>query len=177
MHIQARMKFTRTPIVAVLSLALCGCASPTWVRSGATEQDLLTDQYYCERDVRQSNFGETKESDEKQAAGGWTAAGDSIGSGMSSLGAAIGKRQFFDRCMVAHGWRDQNDAETPPPTSPMPIAVQRSAVAMEARPDNLPSLSAAAEAPPVPRRACTAEDREAARAAQAGGFRYSADCD
>jgi hypothetical protein len=60
-----------------------GCAQRVWVKPGATEQDFATDSYHCERDVRQSGY---------------------YGGGL--IGAA-NMQEFFSRCMVAAGYRQQ----------------------------------------------------------------------
>jgi hypothetical protein len=66
---------------------LVGCAPTLWVKSGATEQDFNRDSYACERDARQSGY---------------------FGSG---LVGEMNMRAFYERCMVAQGWRKQQQQE------------------------------------------------------------------
>lgn len=157
------MNYGKLILVFAFGLAIAGCAHPTWVKPGASDQDLLTDQYYCERDVRQSNFGEQQESEAAQLQGGYAAAGDSIGTGIANLGAAIGRKEFFNRCMMAHGWRDQPNASAP--AVAMPIAAQHPAVTLETAPDSPASLPA-----------CTADQLKLAKWAHDNGYQFSVAC-
>ena len=68
----------------LVTVLLAGCAQPVWIKDGATAQDLATDGYGCEKDARQSSY---------------------FGGG---IGGAINMQNFQKRCMVAHGWREQN---------------------------------------------------------------------
>lgn len=70
-------------LAGIVALALCGCATPVWVKDGASEQDFTRDSYECERDARQSSY---------------------FGTG---LVGAINMVEFQKRCMVARGWREQ----------------------------------------------------------------------
>lgn len=67
-------------------LALAACSTPVWVKDGATQQDFATDSYSCERDMRQSGY---------------------YGGGIFAI---INAQDFEERCMVAHGWRQQGTA-------------------------------------------------------------------
>ena len=80
------MKFIRNVIVVALALSLSACATK-WVKAGSTEQDLLTDQAYCEQDA-DSAFA--------------------MRGRLEALANALDKRGYFERCMIAHGWRDKD---------------------------------------------------------------------
>ena len=77
--------------VAVASIsifALSGCAAPTvWVKRGANSQDYSTDSYSCERDMRQSGY---------------------YGTGLTG---AVNAATFENRCMEAHGWTRETQAD------------------------------------------------------------------
>lgn len=81
--------------VSVVTLSgLYGCAGPTiWRKAGATQQDYNVDSYGCERDARQSGY---------------------FGGG---LAGALNMRDFFNRCMVAHGWTPQQASYSNPAPS------------------------------------------------------------
>ena len=80
------MTITRNLAVVALAFALSACAMG-WVKPGASEQDLAADQATCER-----------EADAEFA----------MGSRLKQLTVAVDKRGAYDRCMIAHGWRDKN---------------------------------------------------------------------
>lgn len=66
----------------LLALLATGCAeSYIWTKDDTTQQDFARDAYSCERDVRQSGY---------------------YGGG---LAGALEMQAFFDRCMVAHGYK------------------------------------------------------------------------
>lgn len=77
--------------VAALVL-LSACAPMIWDKKGATQQDYNQDHYACEKDARQSGY---------------------FGTGIVG---AINIRDFFQECMVAHGWtlRGQASSESSP---------------------------------------------------------------
>ena len=91
------MAITRSVAVVVLALALSACATG-WVKPGASEQDLAADQAVCEQ-----------EADAEFA----------MGSRFKQWSVAIDKQGAYDRCMIAHGWRDKNGriASTEPRTA------------------------------------------------------------
>jgi hypothetical protein len=71
-------------VAAAVMVALAGCARPNvWVKTGASAQDFSVDEYNCEKDTRQSGY---------------------FGTGF--IGAQ-NMQNFFDRCMVVHGWHLQ----------------------------------------------------------------------
>jgi hypothetical protein len=63
-----------------------------WDKEGATQQDYNQDHYACEKDARQSGY---------------------FGTGIVG---AVNMRNFFQECMVAHGWtlRGQASAQEMP---------------------------------------------------------------
>ena len=66
--------------LVLITIGLSACAQETWVRPGASQADLRSDRFQCERDSRQTGY---------------------LGSGM--LGEMnIGN--FFDECMASRGW-------------------------------------------------------------------------
>lgn len=70
----------RILVVAVGVLCLSGCGPTIWDKPGATQADFNKDSYECERDMRQSGY---------------------YGGGL--VGAA-NAQNFYNRCMVAHGY-------------------------------------------------------------------------
>lgn len=68
----------RASFIVLLALAACG-PETTWVRDGATPQNLQRDSYDCEKDARQSGY----------------------------FGSTLEMRGFFERCLVARGWRKE----------------------------------------------------------------------
>lgn len=61
--------------------SLCGCGGPmVWDKPDATQADLRMDAYGCEKDARQSGY---------------------FGGG---LAGALNMREFFKKCMMAHGY-------------------------------------------------------------------------
>jgi hypothetical protein len=88
-------RMARTSAFFGLLLITSGCAPAVWNKPGATSQDFATDKYACERDARQSGgFG-------------------------TGIAGAIEVQEFFNRCLVAHGWEAQGT--TP---SPRQVAIQ-----------------------------------------------------
>jgi hypothetical protein len=89
-------------IVAVVALAAATSAcSTTWVKLGATEQDLLVDRSACES-ATETEF-----------------AAD-LG-GLKGVGSYVDRRGFLERCMIARGWRDKADEQAivqAPPAAP-----------------------------------------------------------
>ncbi len=79
------MTIKRSLAVVALAIALSACATK-WVKPGAGEQDLLADQSSCEQDAE--------------------AAFANGGGPLQNLSSKLDKRGYFDRCMIAHGWRD-----------------------------------------------------------------------
>ena len=67
-------------LLACLVFALAGCARTMWAKDGATQADFSRDAYECERDMRQSGY---------------------FGGGLMGL---ANRQDFFERCMVAHGY-------------------------------------------------------------------------
>jgi hypothetical protein len=89
--------------------ATCAACAPTvWVRSGASQQDFVTDRYVCERDARQSGY---------------------FGGGIVG---ALNMQDFWRECMLAHGWRPQaapsTAAASPAPTPDPPPSAFGAAV-------------------------------------------------
>jgi hypothetical protein len=78
------MKNVMAAVVA--GLALAGCARNVWVKDGADQQDFNVDHYSCEKDARQSGY---------------------YGTG---LAGALNMQNFFNECMVAHGWHLERQA-------------------------------------------------------------------
>lgn len=72
----------------MVTLPLVSCARRVWYKQGADKADYNRDAYSCERDARQSGY---------------------FGTGY--VGAA-NFADFYERCMVAHGWerRQVDDA-------------------------------------------------------------------
>ena len=83
----AHMTVTRSVATIALALALSACATK-WVKPGASEQDLLADRANCERDAE--------------------AAFANVDGRLERLSSKIDKQGFFDRCMIAQGWRDRD---------------------------------------------------------------------
>jgi len=76
-----KIKIKRGLAIALSATVLAGCAGPmVWDKSGATQSDYSQDSYQCEKDARQSGY---------------------FGGGIAG---AINLRDFFKRCMAAHGW-------------------------------------------------------------------------
>jgi len=73
-----------TAMAAVLLLT--GCATQAWVKEGASQQNLATDSYECERDLRQSFY---------------------YGRGLI---AWANMNAYERRCMVARGWHLEEQA-------------------------------------------------------------------
>jgi hypothetical protein len=69
-------------LILPLLLLVGACATTQWAKYGASQQDLATDSYNCEKDARQSGY---------------------FGGG---LAGALEFNDFQKRCMVAHGWRE-----------------------------------------------------------------------
>jgi len=67
-------------VVVVVGTTLSACAPAIWDKPGATEADFKADHYNCEKDARQSGY---------------------FGGGVIG---AINMHNFFEQCMVAHGW-------------------------------------------------------------------------
>ena len=68
-------------LATALAMCLAGCGHRNvWVKPGATQADFNVDRYSCEKDTRQSGY---------------------FGTG---LVGAINMKNFYDSCMVAHGW-------------------------------------------------------------------------
>ena len=75
------MKFPWLFLVFVAA-PLCGCYAPMiWDKPGATQAEYNLDAYNCERDARASVL--------------------SFGGGLAGANDA---REFFKRCMIAHGY-------------------------------------------------------------------------
>jgi hypothetical protein len=74
----AEMK--RGLLIVFSAAALAGCAPMVWDKAGVTQDDYNQDSYQCERDTRQSGY---------------------FGGGVVG---AMNQRDFFKRCMVAHGY-------------------------------------------------------------------------
>jgi hypothetical protein len=94
-------------VVLGLAIAcLTACAQALWDKPGATQQDFATDSYGCERDARQSGY---------------------FGGGIIG---AINFQNFYERCLVARGYRKiQNDAsstETMTSSRDLSLQAQRS---------------------------------------------------
>lgn len=70
----------KLPAILIATLLLAGCAPTVWYKAGATQADFNTDSYGCEKDARQSGY---------------------FGSG---LAGALEMKDFYGRCMVAHGY-------------------------------------------------------------------------
>ena len=64
-------------------LCVSACAQNVWVKPGSSQADYNTDSYACEKDARQSGY---------------------FGGG---IGGSINMKEFFNRCMIAHGWSVQ----------------------------------------------------------------------
>jgi hypothetical protein len=79
---------TRTFTLTVILAALLGGCAPqsVWVKPGAGAQDFNVDQYACEKDARQSGY---------------------FGSGIIG---SINMQDFYNRCMIAHGWHTERKA-------------------------------------------------------------------
>ena len=82
----------KTILILGASAVLGACATQPliWEKSGATEADYRRDAYECERDVRQSGH---------YGGGGYGLAG-----AIASAQAQENMKDFFKRCMVAHGY-------------------------------------------------------------------------
>ena len=92
------MKLIRRVAVVALALASSACATE-WVKPGGSEQELLADKGSCERDA---------ESEFKSG-------------GLQGVGTFVDRRGYFDRCMIARGWRDKKSEtaivqDAPPPS-------------------------------------------------------------
>lgn len=76
-------------VVCALTLPLVGCGPTIWTKPGAGTQEFAADRYSCERDSRQSGgFG-------------------------TGLVGALQVQEYFNRCLVAHGWEVQGATPTP----------------------------------------------------------------
>ena len=64
-----------------------GCAKTVWTEAGLTEQEFRSDDYSCERDMRQSGY---------------------FGTGRAG---ALNAKSFYERCMQAKGYRKATDEE------------------------------------------------------------------
>ena len=104
------MAITRTIAVVGLTLALSACATK-WVKPGASEQDLLADQSYCESDAE---------------------AAFARGGPLQNLSSKIDKKGAFERCMIGRGWRDKEGRIT---------SVQAAPAARTSQPLYLPGYS------------------------------------
>jgi hypothetical protein len=67
-------------ITVVVGLLPRACAPMIWDKVGATQDDYNKDSYECEKDARQSGY---------------------FGGGITG---EINMRDFFKKCMVAHGY-------------------------------------------------------------------------
>jgi hypothetical protein len=67
-------------ITVIVGLLPSACAPMIWDKAGGTQDEYNKDSYDCEKDARQSGY---------------------FGGG---IGGAINMRQFFQKCMVAHGY-------------------------------------------------------------------------
>jgi len=78
----------KSALISIL-LTLAGCAPQVvWTKPGGfIKQDYDQDSYACEKDMRQSGY---------------------FGGGIAG---GIEMNQFFDKCMVAHGWVKQQRTE------------------------------------------------------------------
>ncbi|MEJ0020405.1 MAG: hypothetical protein WDN25_28415 [Acetobacteraceae bacterium] len=83
----------RSLLLILLGLSGCGQNSQ-WIKEGTSIQDYNSDSYACERDARQSGY---------------------FGGG---LVGALNMQSFFNKCMVAHGWRLANAASVSSPPIP-----------------------------------------------------------
>ena len=70
----------RKYVAVLLLLGLSGCAQTVWIKPGAAQADLNRDSYACEKDTRQSG---------------------PFGPGLIGI---MGRKDFYGKCMVAHGW-------------------------------------------------------------------------
>ncbi len=98
----------RIATLALAGLALAACEGPDiWDKPGATQADFQRDAYECERDARMSAM--------------------SFGGGIAG---AIEAKNFYRRCMVAHGYTlRQNSSATASPTyTPPPPDPERAIV-------------------------------------------------
>ena len=77
------MRFIQRAAVVALALATSACAAQ-WERPGSTQQDLATDQAFCENAAENAFY-----MDEGRLQG-WA--------------SALDKRGAFERCMIARGW-------------------------------------------------------------------------
>ena len=76
-------------VICAFVLPLVGCGPTIWTKPGAGTQEFAADRYSCERDSRQSGgFG-------------------------TGLVGAIEVQEYFNRCLVAHGWEVQGATPTP----------------------------------------------------------------
>jgi clan AA aspartic protease (TIGR02281 family) len=100
-------------LAAAIALCVAGCARNVWVKPGATQADFNVDRYDCERDARQSGY---------------------FGTG---LVGALNMQGFYNRCMVAHGWRLERQRQTqtvdyshavPQPVAGVPVQSAQSEV-------------------------------------------------
>jgi hypothetical protein len=78
------MRFIQRAAVVALALATSACATQ-WERPSSTQQDLATDQAFCEITAENAfaNMDEAR-------LHGWA--------------SALDKRGAFERCMIARGW-------------------------------------------------------------------------
>ncbi len=74
----------RVIVLALVSFGLSGCAQTIWDKPGATQADYNKDTYECEKDTRQSGY---------------------FGGG---LVGSMRMKEFYGKCMVAHGWTARN---------------------------------------------------------------------
>lgn len=83
----------QTAVLALMALGLSACAPTVWVKDGATQQDYNKKSYECEKDSRQSGY---------------------FGGGIAG---STNMQSFFNKCMVAHGWTQQEQCECSKPSS------------------------------------------------------------
>ena len=74
------MKPMSLAVVALILLAVAGCAATVWEKPEYTESEFRKDDYECEKDSRQSGH---------------------YGNGISG---ALAIRDFYRKCMASKGW-------------------------------------------------------------------------
>ena len=79
------MRVIQTVAIGALALSLSACATK-WEKPGTTQQDLATDQTFCEK-ATENEYGNRNEGRLQS----WTT-------------TSLDKRGYFERCMIAHGW-------------------------------------------------------------------------
>jgi hypothetical protein len=152
------MKISILATILGLGAILSGCASPTWDKPGATQQDFAQDSYACEKDMRQSGY---------------------YGGGIIGV---INANGFEDRCMVAHGWTQVSASTAPsrPEEFANDAAGQGTRAAsyrstLDAQQSDLPTGSANSSTAATTEN-CTAQDKEIARLAVKNGYQTSSNC-